>query len=108
MSGTGEINVSIQEIKEPEGYKKDEKLKEFKFTRDEETGEITLDTNSLKNIEQKNIKINEQTDKKTKGTMLRKTRIMICSLPLLKDRYAERFLCLITAIHLLSSEFSYR
>ena len=61
LSGTGEINVSIQEIKEPEGYKKDEKLKEFKFTRDEETGEITLDTNSLKNIEQKNIKINEQT-----------------------------------------------
>ena len=57
LSGTGNIKVTLQELKAPTGYIYDGTIREVTFTRNETTKKLALDEAGLSNIDASNIEI---------------------------------------------------
>ncbi len=57
LTGSGKIKLSLQEVSAPSGYTQTSGIQELVFTRDEQTQELVLDTNSLVNIDASDITI---------------------------------------------------
>ncbi len=58
LEGTGKIDVNLQEVTAPWGYVYDGTVRKLSFTRDEVTKALTLDVNSLINVNESDINVN--------------------------------------------------